>query len=231
MTITGGISYEYKIGVKREITQALRDAVASWPDEKLRGNINIVNEWPIKEIKYPMIIVSFQEETIRNIGIAHQELEFDINEVPFVLLHWFFSGSLRFEILAQTPVDRDYIAVGLLNAIAFGKEIAEFQTFWNELYDNDFVALQINTAYITPGGDSISATPWQNTDENIFTTSYSVNLIGEFFSNPSTGGLVEISTVITYPYKADQPIPAGSTATSGTPGTPDYKDDNTSVWI
>lgn len=226
-----GISYEYKIGVKREITNALRDAVENWPDDKLRGQIQVVNEWPTKEIHYPMILVTFQEQEIKNVGIGHREIAYDDDESPYTLLHWFFRGVLRFEIFAETPVDRDYVAVGLLNAIAFGKDIPGFQKFWSELYDNDFIALQINTEHITPSGDSVADVPWGNPDEHIFTTAYSVELIGEFFSNPYTGGLVQISEVIAYPYKKDQPIPQGSQATLGNPGDADYKDDRTVPWL
>lgn len=219
------ISYAYKVGVKREMVQALRDAVNSWPDLNFRGKVKVVNEWPLTEIDYPMIVLHFAEESIENIGIGHYEVAFDDSGTPYKLLHWMFKGQLTFTVYANTPLDRDMISVGILNLIAFGKEIPEFENFHKEVTDNDFVALQMLTDKIIPGGDGVTAPPWGNPDDNIFTASYGVQLLGEFFTDPRTSNLVMINQVIAYPYRKDQPIPQGSQAHDS------EHDDRTVPWI
>lgn len=204
------ISYEYKVGVKREIINALRDVAEVWPDERLRGKIHVVNEWPTSEIQYPMIVMKFTENVIKNIGLGHYEVDYDADGTPYKLLHWLFTGQLHFTVYANTPVDRDYVAVGLLNLLAFGNEIPEFAQFHREIDDYDFVALQMNTEHIYPGGDSTEPAPWQTPDDHIFSTTYSVDILGEFFTDPRTSDLVQISKVVAYPYRKDQAIPQGS---------------------
>jgi hypothetical protein len=218
------ISYEYKLGVKREVIDALRDALATWPDDQLTSPVHVVNEYPVREIAYPMILVKFIEQDIRNIGIGHVERGTNNDGTPYQLLHWQFSGSLQFKIYGRDPLERDIVASGLLNLLAFGSAIPEFQKFSEDINDYDFVAIQLLTDKITPGGDSNESPPWGNPDDMLFTTTYSVQMMGEFFTNPRTGGLVVISRVVAYPYRAGAAVPVGSQAHDAT------HDDRTVPW-
>lgn len=219
------ISYGYKVGVKREIINALKDVVNEWPEERLRGKIRVVNEYPLREIEYPMITVRFLERTLENIGVGHFEVDYDVDGTPYKLLHWLFTGQLQFTVHALSPLDRDMVAEGLLNLLAFGQEIPEFAEFHQEIRDFDFVALQINTDVIHPGGDSNGTPAWGTPDDIVFSSTYSVDILGEFFTDPRTSDLVQIGKVIAYPYKPGQPIPTGSQAVDGD------KDDRTVPWV
>jgi hypothetical protein len=194
------ISYAYKVGLKREIVQATRDAFSTWPDEQYRGKVAVVNEWPLSEIKYPMVVLHFQENSIQNIGVGHFEIDYDADGSAFKLMHWVFEGVLTFTVYANDPLDRDKLAVGILNMFAFGREIPEFKHFMDELVDDDFIALQVNTDKIIPGGDNTVTPPWGNPDDNIFSTSYGVEILGEFFTDPRTSDLVRIDKIIARPY-------------------------------
>ena len=217
------MSYEYKIGVKREIIQALRDAITTWPEPSLR-NMMVVNEWPTKEITYPMILVKFNEQDIENMGLGHYDLEFDENNVPKTVLHWRFRGTVAFEIHALSTQDRDMAATGLLNLLAFGPHVPEFRPFWQEIEDYDFVDMTLLSDDITPGGDSNGPTPWGDDERVVFTTSYTVPIYGEFYTDPTTSGLVEINKVHVYPYREGQSVPQGSQLVV------DGKDDRTVPW-
>lgn len=219
------ISYQYKVGVKREIINALRDVFAVWPDVRLRGKVQVINEYALAEVDYPLVQVKFNETEIRNVGIGHFEVDYDRDGTPRKLLHWMFKGQLSFTVYANSPVDRDMIAVGLLNLLAFGHEIPEFKQFNDEIRDFDFVALQLNTENIHPGGDGAGPAPWGNQDDLLFYTTYSVDVLGEFFTDPRTSDLVQIGTVIAYPYKPGQPRPLGSQAFDS------EHDDRTVPWV
>ena len=209
---TNALSLEYKVGVKREIINALRKVFGpTYPDANLADKIQVISEYPWKEVSYPMIIMQRKPGEIRNVGIGHYEMVFD-GVRPAKLLHWKFKGTLTLEVFALSPLDRDMIITGLMNLLAFGREIPTFSDFHHDLMNGDFVDMQINTEVIEESGDGVAQVPWGTDEEPVFTDSVSVNLLGEFFTNPTTGGLIEIDRVVAYPYRYDQPVPEGSQA-------------------
>lgn len=208
-----GLSYEYKIGVKREILSALRKVLGeTYPEPQLAGKISVVAEYPGTEIQYPMVVLRFNPGQIKNIGIGHYELSEDQNGVPIRVLHWTFDGTVSFTVNALTTVDRDMVIVGLINLLAFGAEIPEFQSFRKEIQDYDFVAISLMSESLQETGDQTANPSWDSNNELIFTDTIIVPIFGEFFTNPSTGNLVRISAVNLYPYRYDQGIPTGSQA-------------------
>lgn len=228
---TIGISTQYKIGVKREIVGALRKAFGdAYPDPMLAGKVNVVAEYPLKEVNYPMIVMHFNPGNISNMGIGHYEIE-SSGDGPTIVKRWMFEGSITLTVYALTSMDRDMVILGLLNMFAFGNLIPGFADFWQEIRDYDWVALQINTDHVQESGDQVVQVPWGDDETPVFTDSLTFDVFGEFFTVPTTGDLVQISQVTVYPYPHGAPVPLGSQATEGTPGTPGYKDDSTVGWI
>lgn len=205
------LSLEYKIGIKKEIVNALRKVFDNdYPDEQLRGKVKVHAEYPLSEITYPMVLVKFNPGKIQNIGIGWWEYDETKEGDMARVLHWMFEGSLAFEVYALTPLDRDMVIVGLVNLFAFGTEIPGFVDFHNEISDYDYVAMSLMMDHMQEGGDSVVTVPWGNQDEPVFTDSITLDLIGEFFTNPTTGALVRINAVKVYPYRPEQPVPEGS---------------------
>src|SRR3954464_15450657 len=117
-----GISYEYKVGVRREVIEALRKVFGpTYPDPELAGRINVVGEYPRTDITYPMVLVKFSPGRIHNAGIGNYILETDDYGNPMKVLHWQFQGNLTFEVYAMSPLERDMVITGLVNLFAFGK--------------------------------------------------------------------------------------------------------------
>lgn len=223
------LNISYKLGVRREVVNALRPVFGdNYPDEQLRNRVFVSSEFPLREQQYPAIFVTFSEGPIRNAGIGHVEFEetegddpfsFGDNQAPRQYAHWLFSGALNFNILAKTPEDRDVLSAGLIQIIGMAAEIEPFNIFYKEIGDNDWIELALLAEEITPGGDSTSPAPWDpEADENIFIASYSVPVFGEFYSDLTTADLIRISEITTYPYYEGEPL------------SPDYFDHDPSEW-
>ena len=92
--------------------------------------------------------------------------------------------------------------------IAFGEYSSEFNDFWTEILDQDYVAMAPMTDRLIPSGEQIGAVPWQSEDELQFGNSYGMKVVGEFWSKPESGELIEISEIDLYPYRqGDQQAP------------------------
>jgi hypothetical protein len=201
------ITYDYKVGLKKEVLDALAPIFgASYPDVQLRDRVRVSMEYPLAEIEYPAIILHFQEESIQSGGIGG----FWVDEEEKRYRHWFFEGTLNFVILTKSPQDRDMLSAGLVSLLSFGDDLPEFKSFYSDIEDADYVAIQLLNGTIQPLGDQVGTVPWENSDEQLYNSTYSIRIFGEFYSEATSGGLIQISSVGVFPYTAGQPIPQGS---------------------
>lgn len=202
-------STQYKVGIKREIVEALRDVFAEWPDAQYR-DVSISLEYPNREIHYPHIMVEFSESGIHSAGIGHTEAGF--NEAgTFAFYHrWQFEAQIKLTVFALSALERDELSAGIVSLLAFRTELPAFKRFFEEIHDQDFVSLQVMVESLTPGGDAVSDVPWDEPERKLYTSVYSIDVFGEFFVDDLTGDLVRIDEIYTYPYREDQPVPQGS---------------------
>lgn len=199
------ITFDYPIGVKKEVMSAFIPMFGDvYPDVALRDRIKVSLEWPDSREKFPAIYVTYSEGPIETMGVGHIEYSLDENGAPTEAMHYQFNGQLNFNIMALSPLERDQIAAGLVNLLAFGDVIPEFANFKDEIADGDYVRLVLMTDRITPQGQQTNPVPWDNPDEMLFTQTYSVQLHGEFYSQVGSGNLVRISRVEVYPYRPDE---------------------------
>ena len=218
---------DYQLGIKQEIIGALRKVFSTtYPDADFvnapgnKNRVYIGTEFPLKETQYPSIFITYSEGLLQNAGIGNFDLEVQDDGTTQKIIHWRFEGATNFNIFAKTTTDREMLAAGLINILAFGRDTPEFKPFWDELYDADFVALALYGDSPRALGDSVEQAPW-GAAENIYTRSYQVTTVGDFWTRPLAGGLVRISDIDMFPYRHDQPVPQGNQ-------TPP---NNTSPWI
>src|SRR6476646_5417126 len=160
------LTYSYKIGVKEQVVEALRHVFNDqYPDSQLRGHISVVSEYPGTETTYPVIVVRFQPQEVKNIGIGHYE--FDDASPGKRILHWRFQGTITFTVYALTTIDRDKILAGLTNLFAFGTDIPEFQTFQDQIHDQTFVTLTILSDSFSEGTDMAMPPSWNPTSNEL----------------------------------------------------------------
>jgi hypothetical protein len=114
--------------------------------------------------------------------------------------------------MAQTPLERDALMDGLMDVFMFGRyHPSATNTFWNEINDDDWISLVLNTEDIHPGGVSSMPAPWQSENDLLFTGSYSLTSKAEFYSDADTSDLVPINKIKVLPYREDQEVPTGAT--------------------
>lgn len=202
------INTDYTIGIKREIVTALKPMFGNdFPIENLRNRVYVGLEYPYTPVQYPAIYITYQPRELRNIGVGHIEYSNDDSGTPVAIKHWYFSGTINFNIMTLSPFERDQLGAALVNILALGETEYVFSSFQDELIDATYVDLQYLPDIIHPGGDVTGDVPWGNNDERTFGTSYSIDVLGEFYSEPYTGDLIRIESVIVNGYRPDQPVP------------------------
>lgn len=211
-TLTNGnLILDYKVGLKRELVYALREVFGTnYPDANYRNKVQVHLEFPMEQTQFPAVFIHYNEGPIENVGVGHSELGYDDDGTPIRIRHFRFSGSVNFAVMARSTLERDTISAGLINALTIGRTMPEFDNFWSRVDSPLFVKLHLMTDQITPGGESFAAPPWNTEDERIYTDKYTVNVFGEFWNNPTSGGLVEIDRVNLFPYRPDMPVPQGT---------------------
>lgn len=196
------ITQAYPLGLKREVISAFKPLFGNeYPDTDLRNRIQIHLEWPNAREQLPAIYVTYTEGDIQNMGLGHIEFDTDESGAPIMVKHYRFDGQLNFNVLSLSALERDRIAAGLINLLAFGETIPAFDDFKEELADGDYVSMVINAEQIQTQGTNTTPVPWGNEDEMIYSQTYSVPLHGEFYSDTSGSGLIRISDVEVYPYR------------------------------
>jgi hypothetical protein len=203
------INNDYKVGIKKEVVSALRPLfdATNYPDPNLAGKISVNLEYPLTEAKYPSIYITYTEGSLQNAGIGHYELETDDDGHPVIFYHWIFDGSINFNVLALTPIDRDQASAGLINILALGHNSTEFDGFFTDISDDSYVKLQMLTDKIYPLGENTAPAPWGETDRQVFANTYSVRVFGEFQTEPRTGQLIVVKRVDLYPYRLNEQLP------------------------
>ena len=201
----------FRTALTREVTDALKATFdSSFPEVGLQ-DLNVGPEFQREKASYPMIYIVFQERLLSNEGLGHFVESFD-DETGETKRYqqWYFQGSLTFNCLALTSQGRDELADNLLNVLAFGKANPFYKKFHDDIYDNDWILMYLMTENIYPGGNSQLPVPWGESNEQLYHCRYTVDMTGEFFSDPYTAALIRISKIIPYPYRPDQPLPKGS---------------------
>lgn len=202
------INYDYTIGIKREIVTALEPMFHDdFPIESLRNKVYVGLEYPFTQIKYPAIYITFNESTLRNVGVGNIEDATAEDGTPMQIKHWMFTGTVSFNIMALSPKERDELGAALVNILAFGESNPLLSFFRTSVMDSTYVDLQYLQDNLHPGGEVMGVTPWASETELVFGKSYSIDLLGEFYSNTYTGELVRWEHVEVHPYLTGTPPP------------------------
>jgi hypothetical protein len=167
-------------------------------------------EYPVAEESYPGVWVDFQSTGQLEIaGVDHREYAEPAGLTGNTRRYsrWKFQGYALFTIVALTSLERDRLFDEMVRVMAFGREAAQTSEFRNTIEDNDLIACNFDFDQIgVQGTNSSPGTPW-GTDEIIYETTVSMECLGEFVSDGSTGTLVPLSTLRVVPYVQGTPDP------------------------
>lgn len=208
---------KYKTYVKTALVEALRPVFNDHIDTKLQ-NTKVTIDMPKERQSFPTVVVRFYESEIRNAGVGHEEHFLDESNKAWKFKHYFYKGQIELGIYTLSSLDRDLISDTLVQTIAMG-ELADYtNNFFNRIYPPNIDAvpdsaghfININTDKIAGINETQTSVPWNSEDDLIYTTSYRVEVFGEFYSLPENIPYELVSKVFLYPYVAGaEPVPTG----------------------
>lgn len=197
------INDDYTIGLKREIVTALQPMFGNdFPIDQLQNHVFVGLEYPFSHTQYPAIYITYNERELRSAGVGHIEQAEDDDGTPYEVRHWMFTGSINFNVMTLSPKERDQLGAALVNILAFDSD-GFLEQFRDHLMDSTYVDLQYLQEIIHPGGEVTGQTPWNSETEMVFGRSYSVDVLGEFYSSRKTGEIIRWEHVQVHPYLAD----------------------------
>lgn len=168
----------YKIQIKRVMVDALRIYCNTHPSQTVQ-NTFVTIEYPQAAERYPCIIVGLDETSLQSSGVGHLEINDNL-----INGRWTFEGRIKFEIMALTSLERDYLSDHIVNLSAFGD--LRGASFKEDVVSNNTVDIQINLGLLQPLGETtMSGASWGLTDARIYQCSYTFPVIGTFQSQPS----------------------------------------------
>lgn len=192
---------QYKRLVKRTAIGALRSVFSSeYPDPQFK-DLHVSTTNPLKREEFPCIIMRFNEEQIRNSGIAHKEVLANEDGLHQEFGHFFFEGSIQFTVMAMTPLDLDILSDSLVELLAFGKLDQLMNKFFTRIYEEIPEGYQFSLASdsIRAGGERAQQTAWNSEDLLIYEASYTVRCHGGFYSLTEKGSIHDyVNKVIAY---------------------------------
>ncbi len=190
----------YRVPLKSILVYALKQVFdAEFPEADFR-DANVGIEYPVDKQGYPGIWVDFSETApLRQAGVAHLEQTVTDGTSVRTGTRFKFEGTATFTIVALTSLERDRFYDEIIRVFAFGNEDPATNQFRQVLENNDFIAVNAKVDEIQVGGNaSAPGTPW-GTDEIIYETTISLDLIGEFVANPVARELHLLSEIVVYP--------------------------------
>lgn len=203
--------------VVRTLVAALQSVFnGSYNRDRELINLRVTATYPLEKIDYPTVVVSYEPSRNINAGVGHEEWFEDANNILRKWNHRRFEGSITFDILALTPLDRDLLADAVEEVLTFGRLDSQLAAFFTTVYGDtsdsapyvlQFTQLMLNTDEISGGGNSESLAPWAPEDQLVYETSLSLEVHGGFYNtNPSDQwGYVTNATADSYP-EGDQDV-------------------------
>lgn len=162
-------------------------------------------EFPAAEQAYPGLWVDFMPtQSLHTIGIGHVEyVDTDSSHVrPYK--RWVFQGNVSYTAVALSSLERDRLVDELVRVLAFGDENPQTEAFRQYIEDNPLLALNFDFDTIGVGGMAATpGTPW-GTDDIVYEATITMECLGEFVSDSSTGELVRLTDIILEPYLPGQ---------------------------
>jgi hypothetical protein len=156
-------------------------------------------EYPIKRVAYPGIWVDYDpEDKLRVIGVGQTGFYNQIEDSGLwnQTLGWRYQGYGTFTIVTLSSWERDRLFDEVVKVFAFGKLNPQESVFRQTITTNDFIAANINFDSLQVSGMSqVGGTPW-GSQEIVYEVTLSMQILGEFYSNPSTNTLYTLREVL-----------------------------------
>jgi hypothetical protein len=179
------------------LTQSVRETFnANYPVAEFQ-NLHVSPEFPILQENFPAVWVDFAPAGDLHTGGIDQILwtDPDDNDVVHAYKKWLFQGRAQYTIMALSSLERDRLFDELVKMMAFGQLNPQLSIFRSTIENNPWIGAQIDFDQIGQEGKvASSGTPW-GSDDMMYEITLTVQVIGEFASEPSTGEFVLLDHV------------------------------------
>jgi hypothetical protein len=173
-------------------------------DDPTMKDLQIVQDYNLEEIKFPLVVINFRSERTENVGVGHSELWLTKRGYEKHLRRW-FEGEVTFTIYARSPTDRDKMYDALTDVLAFGRLESLLGNFFDYLYFHDVgvdYQIMLNEDQHRDLGDNTVKPWWGPEDYLIFSGGIGMDVHGTFTSvvEDPEHTLAFIHKIIVYPY-------------------------------
>lgn len=178
-----------------------------YPEEDFR-NLHVDLEYPMKSDQYPGLWVDYVPlSNPKNTGIANLITENEPEVGWFRHRLWDFGGKITYTVATLSSLERARLHDEVLKTIAFGIEDDRRKPFFDQLLDNQYLAIVpiIDSVEVT-GWSSSRGTPW-NTEDMIYEVTLGIQIYGEFASAGESQTLVDLREIQIIPIPEGQPDP------------------------
>lgn len=195
----------YKRLIKSAVVGALRSVFTQeYGDDPMFRNLRVTQDYSLREITFPTIVVNYRGNETTNLGVGHQEIWLTERGYERHMRRW-FDGSIHFDIYATSPEDRDALYDALTDILAFGRLELMLDNFFQYLEFHDFgvvYQIMLNDGVHHDEGDSTSKPWWGPEDVLLFRGGMSLDIKGTFASvvEDAEQSLAFINKIIVYPY-------------------------------
>lgn len=183
--------------------QAIQSAfTVSYPESDPQGGTQPVYcslDYPVSAAMYPSIWVTYAPAMLQTAGIDY--IEGDSSKYA----RWRFSGTISFTVAALSNNERDLIYDQLISILAFASQSeveSPFRAYVENspLIESTWSFDQLESA----GHGEAPGTPW-GTPEVIYEDTVSLQVLGEFTSDPVSLSLVPLSKIIVTATATEEP--------------------------
>jgi hypothetical protein len=181
--------------LKTMAVQAIQQAfVLTYPETDPVGGQQPVYcslEYPVAAASYPALWVNYVPAMLQTAGISYTEND----EFGNYYTRWRFSGTVEFTCAALTNNERDMLYDQLVSVLGFASQSNVPSAFRSFIEGSPLIESTWSFDTLDSSGHSDApGTPW-GTDEVIYEDTVSVQVIGEFTSDPVTLELVDLSAI------------------------------------
>lgn len=208
---------------KTAFVDALRAVFTETYPERDFQNLSISIEYPIERESYPTIWVNFTPMgQIQGAGVGHEEVTVSpgtSGDQKLMRKHtrFTFEGVVTFTVVALSSREKDALFDQMQRVLMAGTESRLTRAFRDRLEAATFIAITPTYENVDVSGDSASpGSPWGGESDVIYEISLSMHTFGEFYVDPETSDIVELSRIIIHP-EVDVALPYRDVDTMGHP--------------
>jgi hypothetical protein len=167
-------------------------------------NLRITQNYPLKKIDYPSIVVDYQPQRVVSAGVGHVEWFRSPTGYWRKWKHSRFEGTLSFHVHALSTLDRDIVSDAIVELVRFGSLDANLNRFYEIIYPDDEALedeadasntnysyslldqLMLDSDQMIGVGNSATIAPWSPEDVLVYTGGWSCNLHGGYYNSYPT---------------------------------------------